>query len=95
MSNEFFKNKNNLKNSRETAAREAEGQRYHSGVRVLFNLTAYSNEAITLGWIKIDIYFMTLPYDRWQSERLVTLDIFSGQGSILPSIAQSSISLIC
>ena len=33
---------------REMAARQAERRRYHSGIRVIFNTTAYSNEAITL-----------------------------------------------
>ena len=63
----------------ETATRQAERRQYHPGVRVLFNLTVYSSEAITLDWIRTDICSMTLPYDRLEPERLVTLDIFGGQ----------------
>lgn len=46
---------------------------------MFFNATAYSNEAVTLDWIKIDLCYMTSDFDRLQPERLVTLDIFAGQ----------------
>lgn len=65
----------------ETRPRSYERSQYHPDVYVLFNKTAYSNESITLDWLHCDICQTTnidcifLP----QPERLITLDIFSGQ----------------
>lgn len=64
---------------RETQCRIRERAKYHPGVRVIFNSTAYSNEQITLDWILTDICSMQSPYDNLQPERLVVLDVFSAQ----------------
>ena len=64
---------------RETAARQAERRRYHSDVRVIFNTTAYSNEAIILDWLKHDVYKVPSDSNTIQPERLIILDVFLGQ----------------
>ena len=76
----------------EQQPRKEERKKYHSGVTVYFKPTAYSDEEITMKWIQQDIWGTTsskssssesissaarleLP----QPERLVVLDVFSGQ----------------
>ena len=67
------------KHGHETATGHAERQLYHPGLGVVvFNATAYSNEAVTLEQIKIDLCSITSSYDWLQPEHLVTLDIFGG-----------------
>lgn len=66
---------------KETRPRLQERLQYHPDVHVLFNRTAYSNEDVTLDWLHRDICQMNAKYCTFlpQPERLITLDIFTGQ----------------
>ena len=62
-----------------TADMLVEHRWYHSGVRVFFNATAYSNEEITLDWLRHDVCGVPSDQNTVQPEHLMILDTFSGQ----------------
>ena len=71
----IFRGKAYLDSEQEKKPRQIERLKYHSGVHVIFNSKAYSNEAITIDWIKTNI----CSSDDIQPERLMILDVFTGQ----------------